>query len=109
MRKIAEHAPGPGIEFFREQAHVVAAREQTGEKAARFAIAILQQVIVDEPEAARQESAFAGGQTVGRVLGFVAQDEFAVDQESLLDRAKRSANPRILGRKKADRRETGRW
>jgi len=41
LRKIAEHATGPGIEFFREQAHVVAAREQTGEKLARFAIAIM--------------------------------------------------------------------
>jgi hypothetical protein len=44
------------IELFREQAHVIAAREQTGKELARFGIAALQYIIVDEPKAARQES-----------------------------------------------------
>src|SRR5262249_26280812 len=29
LRKVAQHAAGQRIEFFREQAHVIAAREQT--------------------------------------------------------------------------------
>src|SRR5262249_10226639 len=39
---------------------------------------------------------------VAGVLGFVAQNEFACEQESVLDRPKRSADPRVFGGKKAD-------
>src|SRR5262252_3257586 len=105
LRKIAQHAAGQRIELFCEQAHVVAASEQTGEQFARLGIAALQYVIVDEPKAARQESSFACGQAVAGVFGLVAQNEFTVDQKSLLDRLKRSADPRVLGRKKADYRD----
>jgi hypothetical protein len=68
---------------------------------ARFRITALQYVIVDEPKAACQESSFACGQAVASVLAFVAQNEFTVDQEPFLDRPKRSADPRVIGRKKA--------
>ena len=36
------------------------------------------------------------------MFGFVAQEKFILDQKSLLDRLKRSANPRVLGRQKAN-------
>jgi hypothetical protein len=59
--KIAKHTPGSRVELFREQAHVIAAQEQTGEELARLEMATLQYVIVNEPKAARQESTFATG------------------------------------------------
>jgi hypothetical protein len=61
LRKVAQHAAGRGIDLFREQAHVIATRQQTGEQLARLLIAALQDVIVDQPEAARQESSFTRG------------------------------------------------
>ena len=36
------------------------------------------------------------------MLGFVPQNEFILDQKSFFDSPKRSADPRVLGRKKAD-------
>jgi hypothetical protein len=50
-------------------------------------------VVVDEPKAARRENSRACGQAVAGVFGFVAQNEFTVDQKSILDRPKRSADP----------------
>ena len=84
---------------------VVAARKQTVEQLAGFGIAALQDVIVDQPEAAREKRAFARRQAVAWVFGFVAQHEFVVDQQALLDRPKRSADPRIVRWKKADKRD----
>jgi hypothetical protein len=71
----------------------------------RFRVAALQHVIVDEPKAARQENFLACGQAVADVFGFVAKNEFTVDQKSILDGPKRSADPGVLGRKKADYRD----
>src|SRR5262249_58909553 len=68
-------------------------------------IAALQYVIVDEPKAARQENTFACGQAVAGIFGFVPQNEFAVDQQPVLDRSKRSLDPRIVGGKKTDERK----
>ena len=76
--KIAQHTAGQRIKLLREQADVIAAGEQTVEKVARLRVAALQYVIVDEPEAARQESSFACGQAIAGVLGFVAQNEFTL-------------------------------
>jgi hypothetical protein len=59
----------------------------------------------NEPEAARQENAFTCGQAIAVVVGFVAQNEFAVDQQSVLDRPKGSSDPRIACRKKTDERD----
>jgi len=105
LRKIPQHAAAPRIELFGEQAHVIAAREQTVEQLAGVRIAVLQYVIVDEPEAARQENAFTCGQAIAGIFGFVPQNEFAVDQQSVLDRSKRALDPRIVCGKKADERE----
>jgi hypothetical protein len=39
------------------------------------------------------------------VFGFIAQNEFTLDQKSILDRAKGSADSRVLRGKKADHRD----
>jgi hypothetical protein len=109
--EISQHAAGQRIDLFREQADVIAARKQTIEQPARLRIAALQNVIVDEPEAAGQERSFTCGQAVAGVFAFVAQNEFILDQKPILDRPKRSADPRVLGRKEAgghrDQQQTG--
>src|SRR5262245_15507188 len=61
----------------------------------------LQDIIVDEPETARQEGAFALGQAIASVFRLVSQHEFAVDQKLSLDCLKRSSDTRIGRRKKA--------
>src|SRR6516225_5426643 len=68
-------------------------------------MATLQYIIVDEPKAARQESSFAGGQAVAPVFGFVPQNEFTIDQKSVLDRPQCAADSGVLRRKKADDRD----
>jgi hypothetical protein len=55
LRKVAQHAAGYRIQLFGEQADVIAAREQTIEQTPRFRITALQDVMVDEPKAARQK------------------------------------------------------
>ena len=55
LREIAKLPLRRRIVFFREQANIVAQREQTFEKGARFGIPMLQLVIVGKPEAAREE------------------------------------------------------
>ena len=86
LRKIAEHASGQRIELFSEQTHVIAAREQPIEELLGFGVSALQYVIVDQPKAARQKSSFAGGQAVAGIFGFVSENEFVADQQSVLDR-----------------------
>ena len=105
LRKIPQHPAGERIDLFSEQPHVVAAGHQTIKHLPRFHMAALQDVIIDEPEAASQKSAFAFGKPVSGVIGLVAQDEFAVDQQFFLDGAQRSAHPRIGCGKKADERD----
>jgi hypothetical protein len=50
----------------------------------------LQNIIVDEPEAARQKRTFALGQPIAGIVAFVSDHEFAIDQQFSLDRLKRS-------------------
>src|SRR5262249_24991788 len=102
LGKIAEHAAALRIELFGEQAHIIAARKQTLEQLAGVRIAALQYVIVDEPKAARQEDTFACGQAIAGTFGLVPQNEFAIDQQFVLDRSKRALDPRIVCGKKAD-------
>jgi len=64
LRKIAQHTASERIIFLGEQSHVVAAREEAIEQLAGLNVAALQNVIVDQPKAARQESAFSGRQAV---------------------------------------------
>ena len=97
LREISEHPSQHRVVFFGEQADVVAARQQALEYPPGFGVAALQHVIVDQPEAAREKGAFPRGQTITRVIGLVAQDEFAVDQQLPLDRTQCTPHPRILG------------
>jgi hypothetical protein len=71
LRKIPQHAAAERINFFREQAHVIAARKQAIENRPSFHVAPLQYVVVDQPEAARQKSSFAWWQAIARIFGFV--------------------------------------
>ena len=93
----------PRIVFLGEQADVVAQREQPLEQAPRVVVAAEQHVVVGQPEAAGEERAFAGGQSVVGRVAVVAQHE-AVDEQVLLDRRDRAAHARIVGRQKADER-----
>jgi hypothetical protein len=58
LGKIAQHAAAKRINLFGEQAHVVAAGKQRVEQLVGFRIATLQYVVIDKPEAAREN--FAG-------------------------------------------------
>jgi hypothetical protein len=103
LRKIAQHATGQWIESSASRPTSLQ-RESKRANSLCASAAALQHVIVDEPKAARQENSLACGQAVAGVFGFVAQNEFTVDQKSILDGPKRSADPWVLGRKKADHR-----
>ena len=55
LREIAKLPLRHRVVFFRQQANIIAQREQTLEQGARFGIPMLQLVIVGKPEAAREE------------------------------------------------------
>ncbi len=103
LRKVAEHSASDGIELLRQQSDVVATSEQTLKQPSRIFVSILQKIVVDQPEAAGQESALAGREPVDAVLGFIPQDKLILDEQPLLDRFESSTNPWIIRRKKADK------
>lgn len=108
--KISQHAPCCRIELFGQQADVIAAREQTIEQRPCFRVTALQNVVVDEPEAACEERAFSGRQPIIDIVCFITQHELVIDQEPVFDRSKRALYPRIGRGQKADQRhqqETG--
>src|SRR5258706_15443981 len=105
LGKVAEHASTQRIELLGEQTDIVAAPEQAIKQPPRFDIAALQYIIVDEPKGACQKSAFARGQAVAGILGFIAQNEFILDQKRLLDGAKGPADAQIGSWKKTDKRD----
>jgi hypothetical protein len=55
--------------------------------------------------ARRDCRAIEAARPVAGAFGFVAKNEFIFDEKSIFDRPKRSADPPILGRKKADYRD----
>ena len=65
----------------------------------------LQDVIVDEPEAADQKGALSSRQPVAGMFRVVAQNELAIDQQTVLDRSQCSLHAPIVCRKEADRRD----
>jgi hypothetical protein len=65
----------------------------------------LQDVIVDKPKAARQKRAFAFRQTITGIFDFVAQNKFSINEELVLDSAKRSLDSWIACREKTDERD----
>src|SRR4029453_4233470 len=68
-------------------------------------MAPLQDVVVDEPKAARQERAFAFGQAITGVFGFIPQNKFPIDEEFILDCPKCSLDPWIACGKEAHERD----
>src|SRR5262249_43761165 len=104
LRKIADQALGARIVFLAQQADFVAKSDQPPEQVFGFVEALLQNVNVDQPEAAGQEGALARRQRVFHVLGAVAQDETVADEPSL-DRIDRADNARIGYRQEADARQ----
>src|SRR5215831_7722815 len=73
LREIADLPPRLGIVFFREQPDVVPQRQQALEQGGRFGVAVLQRVIVGEPEAAGKKDALARRETIDAGLGAIAQ------------------------------------
>ncbi len=92
------------VVFLAQQADVVAQRQQPVEQAARILPALLQDIGVDQPEAAGEERALPRRQAVIRCLGVVAHDE-SVDQQPLLDRLQGAAHARVIRRQEADARQ----
>src|SRR5208337_4700918 len=80
LRKISEHATGTRVVFLSEQTEIIPQRQQSLEKHTRIAETPLQDVIVRQPEAASEECALAGRQTVDPVLGGIAHHQAAVAQ-----------------------------
>ena len=74
LRKVTQHAAGQRIEFFGEQANIIASVTAIARRAFWPPHVDLQDVVVDEPEAAHQEGAFPYWQTiVGLVLVVTAE------------------------------------
>jgi hypothetical protein len=64
-------------------------------------MATLENVIVDQPKAARQKGAFSWRQAVAGICAFIAQNEFVPHQESLLNGSKRVPHAWVGVRQKA--------
>ena len=64
LREIAKLPLRRRVVFFRQQANIVAQREQTLEQGACFGIPTLQLVIIGEPEAAREKHALTPRQAI---------------------------------------------
>src|SRR5579863_6331425 len=103
--EITEHAARQRIKLFSEKSHVVTPREQTLKEPASFGAAVLQDIVLDEPEAARQKGTLTGRKSVAGLFSFITPDEFATNHEFLFDCLHGSPHTRIGCRKKADQRD----
>src|ERR1700747_552396 len=83
--EIAQHPTCARVELLGQKAAVVAARHEPLEKSPRLRVPSLQDVVVDQPEAANQECAFARGQPVAGVFGFVPEYDLTIYDQLLLD------------------------
>src|SRR5207302_1177837 len=101
LRKITDHAAVPKIVLLAEQADIIAQAQQAIEQVSRLLEPLLQDIGIDQPEAAGQEGALAGRQTVLHLRGVVAHHE-SLPQEPLLDGADGAADARIIGREESD-------
>src|SRR5262249_2290701 len=105
LREIAKLPLRRRVVFFRQQAHVIAQREQTLEQGACFGIPMLQFVIVGKPKTAREKHAFSRRQAVDVGFGSIPQHE-PINQELALDGRDRAAYPWIVCRQEADKGRT---
>ena len=91
LREIPDLPPHMEVVFLREQADVVAEREQALEQGGCFGVAVLQRVIVGKPEAAGKKYAFSRREPVDPGLSAIPEHE-AIDHEFLLDGGKGTAH-----------------
>src|SRR5438105_2521796 len=98
LGEVAEHAACDRVVLLREKSDVVAQAEQSREYLLRLVAPSKQDQIVDKPEAASEESAFAASQAVFRASSVVAPDE-AVHHEIALNGLDRRLDAWIGGRK----------
>ena len=103
--EIAQHAARQRVKLFSEKSHVVTSREQALKEPASFGAAVLQDVVLDEPEAARQKGTLTRRKSIAGIFSFITPDEFATDHEFLFDCLHGSPHTRIGCRKKADQRD----
>src|SRR5439155_8463399 len=98
LGEVAQQAPRSAIVLFREQPDVVGEPDQPLEESAGLLAAALQDVVVGQPERAREEGSLARWQPVDTGTGLVTIDE-ASAQQVLLDGGDGAAHTRILRRK----------
>src|SRR5262249_13574296 len=87
------------VVFLAEKADIVAQAHEALEEFFRVVAASLEDVDVDEPEAAGEEHALARWQAIDALAGFVAQDK-TVDEQALLDGTDRAGDAGIGHRQK---------
>src|ERR1700688_3800103 len=99
--EISEQALRHRVILLAEQAEVVTQRKQPVEKRARIRKPLLQDIGIDQPEAAGEKPPLPRRQAVIGV-DLVAADE-TIDQEALLDRLQRAEHTRFIRRQESDR------
>src|ERR1700687_516829 len=99
--EISEQALRHRVILLAEQAEVVTQRKQPVEKRARIRKPLLQDIGIDQPEAAGEKHPPTRRQAVIGA-GLVARDE-TIDQEALLDRLQRAEHARFIRRQESDR------
>ena len=91
LREIPDQPPGDRGVFLGEQPEVLRQGQQAVEQPVRVVDSAEQREVVDEPEAAREEGAFAGRQAVV-VFGRVIAQHEAVVHQAVLDRGDRAGS-----------------
>src|SRR4030081_733988 len=99
--EISEQALRHRVILLAEQAEVVTLRTQPVEKRSRIRKPLLQDIGIDQPEAAGEKHPLPRRQAVIGVV-LVAADE-TIDQEALLDRLQRTEHTRFIRRQGSDR------
>src|SRR5271165_866791 len=103
LRKVSEHPSRTRIVLFRQEAHIVAQRQQIFEKLSRLIPAPKQNKVVSVPEAAGQEHAFAASDAVNCCARIVAADQ-AARRKLFPDGLDGRCDSWIAGRQEADQR-----
>jgi hypothetical protein len=101
LGEVAELTLLYGVVLLRQQANVIAKSKQALEKLDSLCAATLQEQVVGEPEATRQEGAFTCGQAVDARISVVAAHQ-PVDSELALDSGNGTSHARVVGRQEAD-------
>src|ERR1700684_3529722 len=101
LGEVAKLTTAVRIVFLRQQPNVVAQRQQALEQSPRLLVPPEQHVIVDQPEAAGEESALPRRQAVDRGSGVVAHHE-SLAKKLAFDCGDRALDAGIVRRQKAD-------